>query len=40
MCFDSSCLSHNLIIADSYEDIALGTEVLYKTVLRMTNPAK
>ncbi|MED1793738.1 M20 family metallo-hydrolase [Brevibacillus nitrificans] len=31
-------ISHNPQEFSSYEDIALGTELLYKTVLRMTNP--
>lgn len=33
-------ISHNPREFASYEDVALGTELLYKTVLRMTNPAK
>ncbi|RNB88878.1 Zn-dependent hydrolase [Brevibacillus nitrificans] len=31
-------ISHNPQEFSTYEDIALGTELLYKTVLRMTNP--
>ncbi len=33
-------ISHNPQEFASYDDVALGTELLYKTVLRMTNPAK
>lgn len=32
-------ISHNPQEFSTYEDIALGTELLYKTVLRMTNPS-
>jgi N-carbamoyl-L-amino-acid hydrolase len=33
-------ISHNPQEFATYEDVALGTELLYKTVLRMTNPVK
>ncbi|QRG70000.1 M20 family metallo-hydrolase [Brevibacillus choshinensis] len=33
-------ISHNPQEYASHDDVALGTELLYKTVLRMTNPAK